>query len=172
MRGVRLLVLPTVVVLGVAVFASGRLGPAVRIYALIVCAVVLALAVGSLREAFPQTPRHRSRRMGRSRRADPPRSLAQLENELTMSIGDALDFHYRLRPHLRSAAERFAAPDSQPGALTYSTQFEAVCKKSIKRCEIEFVVWRPFIRTAVRARGKHGLKCHDQATRQRQPRLA
>ena len=46
--------------------------PAVRIYALIVCAVVLALAVGSLREAFPQTPRHRSRRMGRSRRADPP----------------------------------------------------------------------------------------------------
>jgi len=42
-RGVRLLVLPTVVVLGVAVFASGRLGPGVRIYALIVCAVVLAL---------------------------------------------------------------------------------------------------------------------------------
>ena len=104
MRGARLLVLPTVVVVGVAVFASGRLGPAVRIYALIVCAVVLALAVGSLREAFPQTPRHRSRRMGRSRRADPPRSLAQLENELTMSIGDALDFHYRLRPHLRVVA--------------------------------------------------------------------
>ena len=75
MRGVRLLVLPTVVVLGVAVFASGRLGPAVRIYALIVCAVVLALAVGSLREAFPQTPRHRSRRRGRSRRADPPRTV-------------------------------------------------------------------------------------------------
>jgi hypothetical protein len=104
LRGARLLVLPTLVLLGIAVFASGRLEQAVRIYALVVSAVVLTLAVGSLREAFPQTARHRRPRKARDRSADPPRSLAQLENEVTMGVGDALDFHYRFRPHLRLIA--------------------------------------------------------------------
>jgi len=104
LRGARLLVLPTIVLLGIAVFASGRLEQAARIYALVVCAVVLAFAVGSLREAFPQTDRHRQPRKTRDRRADPPRSLGQLENEVTMSVGDALDFHYRFRPHVRLIA--------------------------------------------------------------------
>ena len=35
---------------------------------------------------------------------EPPRSLAQLENESTLAIGDALDLHFRLRPHLRLIA--------------------------------------------------------------------
>jgi hypothetical protein len=103
-RAARLLLLPTIVLLGIAVFASGRLEPAVRVYALAVCAVVLALAVGGLRQAFPPTTRRRAPRKAGARRADPPRSLAQLENEVTMSAGDALDFHYRLRPHLRVVA--------------------------------------------------------------------
>ena len=100
-RAVRLLVLPTIVLLGVAVFASGRLELAVRIYALIVCAVVLTLAVGSLRNAFPQAPRRGGPDRKRDRRADPRRSLAQLENEVTMGTGNALDFHFLFRPHLR-----------------------------------------------------------------------
>jgi hypothetical protein len=120
LRGARLLVLPTVVLLGVAVFASGRLELAVRIYALIVCAVALALAVGSLRNAFPQTPRHRSPRRGRERRADPRRGLAQLENEVTMGAGNTLDLHFLFRPHLRLIAagllegRRGVALDEEP----------------------------------------------------------
>ena len=121
MRAARLLVLPTIVLLGVAVFASGRLEQAVRIYALVVCAVVLLLTVASLREAFPQAPRRRAPpRKARDRRADPPRSLGQLENEVTMSVGDALDFHYRFRPHLRLIAagllegRRGVALDEEP----------------------------------------------------------
>ena len=119
-RGARLLILPTIVVLGVAVFASGRLEPAVRIYALIVCAVVLTLAVGSLRDAFPQEPRRRSRRRERERRADPRRGLGQLENEVTMAIGNALDLHFLFRPHLRLIAagllegRRGVALDEEP----------------------------------------------------------
>ena len=103
-RAARLLALPTIVLLGIAVFASGRLEPAVRIYALVVCAVVLSLAVGSLRQAFPPTTRPRASRKARRRRAEPPRSLGQLENETTLAIADALDFHYRLRLHLRTVA--------------------------------------------------------------------
>jgi hypothetical protein len=119
-RGIRLLVLPTIVLLGVAVFASGRLEPAVRIYALIVCAVVLTLAVGSLRDAFPRTTRRRSPRRERDRRADPRRSLGQLENEVTTGVGNALDFHFLLRPHLRLIAagllerRRGVALDDEP----------------------------------------------------------
>jgi len=118
-RGIRLLVLPTIVLLGVAVFASGRLEPAVRIYALLVCAVVLTLAVRSLRDGFPQTTRHRSPGGQRDRRAT-PRSLGQLENEVTTGIGNALDFHFLLRPHLRLIAagllegRRGVALDEQP----------------------------------------------------------
>ena len=101
-RALRLLALPTVALLGVAVFASGRLEPAVRVYALVVCAVVLGLAVAALRRTFP---RPRGELPGERRRAaarlEPPRSLAQLENESTLAIGDALDLHFRLRPHLR-----------------------------------------------------------------------
>ena len=103
-RAARLLALPTIVLLGVAVFASGRLEPAVRLYALAVCAVLLALAVGSLRQAFPPSADRRAGGRGRRRRAESPRSLAQLENEATLAVADALDLHYRLRPHLRAVA--------------------------------------------------------------------
>ena len=119
-QGARLLVLPTIVLGGVAVFASGRLELAVRIYALVVCAVVLALAVGSLRTAFPRSPRHRAPGRERDRRADPRRSLAQLENEVAMSMGNALDLHFIFRPHLRAIAagllegRRGVALDDEP----------------------------------------------------------
>lgn len=119
-RAARLLSLPTIALLVVAVFASGRLEPAVRIYALLVCAVVLWLAVAGLRRAFPRTARLQRARGGRARRVEPPRSLAQLQNEVALGVAEAVDFHYRLRPHLRTVAagvlevRRGVALDDEP----------------------------------------------------------
>jgi hypothetical protein len=102
-RALRLLALPTIVLVVVAVFASGRLEPAVRVYALVACAVVLGLAVAGLRRLYPGGARHGRRRM-RPARPEPVRSLAQLENEAVLGIDDALDLHFRFRPHLRLIA--------------------------------------------------------------------
>jgi hypothetical protein len=121
-RAVRLLLLPTIALLVVAVLASGRLEPAVRIYALVVCAVVLGLAVAGLRRTFPRAARPHRGRGGRGRPAEQPRSLVQLENEATLGVADALDLHYRLRPHLRLVAagllegRRGVALDDEPEA--------------------------------------------------------
>ncbi|HEY7178051.1 MAG TPA: hypothetical protein VH305_02660 [Gaiella sp.] len=103
-RAARLLFLPTIALLVIAVFASGELAPAVRVYALVVCAVGLGLAVAGLRRAFPRASRPPRAPASRGRRPEPPRSLAQLENEAAMGIADALDLHFRLRPHLRAIA--------------------------------------------------------------------
>ena len=103
-RALRLLALPTIALLVVAVFVSGRLEPAVRVYALVVCAVVLGLAVAALRRVLPSAGRSPRSRRPRAPRAEPPRSLAQLENESALAIGNALDLQFRLRPHLRLVA--------------------------------------------------------------------
>ena len=103
-RAARLLLLPTLALLFVAVFASGRLEQAVRVYALVACAVVLGLAVQALRRSFPAAGRFRPTRGDRDRPGERPRSLAQLEGEVSLGAGDAASFHYRLRPRLRSIA--------------------------------------------------------------------
>lgn len=103
-RALRLLALPTFALLVVAVFASGRLEPAVRVYALVVCAVILGLAVAALRRTLPGGAGSPGRGRRAAPRAEPPRSLAQLENESALAIGDSLDLHFRLRPHLRLIA--------------------------------------------------------------------
>ena len=103
-RALRLLALPTVALLVVAVFASGRLEQAVRVYALVVCAVILGLAVAALRRTLPGAAGSPGRGRRAAPRAEPPRSLAQLENESALAIGDSLDLHFRLRPHLRLIA--------------------------------------------------------------------
>ena len=103
-RALRLLALPTFALLVVAVFASGRLEPAVRVYALVVCAVILGLAVAALRRTLPGAAGSPRRGRRAAPRAEPPRSLAQLENESALAIGDSLDLHFRLRPHLRLIA--------------------------------------------------------------------
>ena len=103
-RALRLLALPTVALLVVAVFASGRLEQAVRVYALVVCAVILGLAVAALRRTLPGAGGSPRRGRRAAPRAEPPRSLAQLENESALAIGDSLDLYFRLRPHLRLIA--------------------------------------------------------------------
>ena len=80
-----------------------------RVYALIVCAVVLRLAVVGLRRTFPPVGRLRTAHPGRERRPEPTRSLAELENLAALGVADALDFHVRLRPRLRALAEALLA---------------------------------------------------------------
>ena len=100
-RALRLLALPTIALLVVAVFVSGRLEPAVRVYALVVCTVILGLAVTALRRTLPGAAGSPRRGRRAAPRAEPPRSLAQLENESALAIADAHDLHFRLRPHVR-----------------------------------------------------------------------
>jgi len=119
-RALRLLVLPTIALLVVAAFLPGRLAPGVRIYALIACGIVLWLALGAMRRAFPPVGSLRGGRPRPTRRPPAPRGLAELENVVALGLDDALDLHVRLRPRLRALAasllesRRGVALDDQP----------------------------------------------------------
>ncbi len=103
-RALRGLALPTIALIGVAAFLPGRIEPAVRAYALLVCAVALAVAVAALHRAYPPAePLRRAARKDRAR-PRPPRELVELENLTALGAGDAGDLHFRLRPRLRSLA--------------------------------------------------------------------
>lgn len=120
-RALRLLVFPTLVLLVVAAFLPGRLGPGVRLYALLVCAAILWLAVGGLRRAFPPVSRLRPARASRTRPRESTRGLAALENAVALGAADARDLHFRLRPRLRELAgglleRRGVALDDEPEA--------------------------------------------------------
>lgn len=103
-RGGRLLVLPTLAFLGVLAFFPGRTTLAARIYALVVCVVVLALALGVLLGAYHRSSRLRARAMRREPFRRPPQSLVRLEQEAAIGVAGAFDLHYRLRPRLRALA--------------------------------------------------------------------
>jgi hypothetical protein len=119
-RAVRLLVLPTIVLAVVAAFLPGRLEPGIRVYALLVCGLVLWLSIAALRRAFPPVGGLRAARRARRRRPEPTRSLAELENLAALGVADALDFHVRLRPRLHAlaagllAGRRGIALDDEP----------------------------------------------------------
>ena len=97
----RALAVPTTFLLGVVVFAPGRLELGVRIYALIVSAVVLVVLLLALRRAFSdetvlrEPPRRATRRV-------PPPSLARIEHETALAVAGSFDVHYRLVPRLRA----------------------------------------------------------------------
>jgi hypothetical protein len=100
----RALVIPTVALAVVVAFVPGRVGLVVRIYALVVCAAALALALTALRRAYPaETPLRESRGASSSRR-QPPSTLGRIEHEAALGVGGSFDLHYRLAPHLRSIA--------------------------------------------------------------------
>ncbi len=100
----RALVVPTVALVVIGGFAPGRLALAIRIYALVVCAVALTLALSTLRRAYPRARplRPRSARRPYSRR--PPPSLGRIEHEAALGVAGAFDLHFRLVPRLRSIA--------------------------------------------------------------------
>jgi hypothetical protein len=101
--GFRLAVAPTVALLAVLVLVPGRLPLAVRIYALIACAIALGLALSALRRAFPPARPLRPA----PRKADPlgrPTVLTRFENEVILGVANEFDLHRRLAPRLRTLA--------------------------------------------------------------------
>ena len=103
-RGIRLLVLPTIALVGVVVFLPGRAELAARLYALAVCVVVLGLALDALLRAYPAAARLRPRARAGEPARRPPHSLVRLEQEAAIGVAGAFDLHYRLRPRLRALA--------------------------------------------------------------------
>jgi len=104
-RAARFLVLPTAAVLVVVAFAPGRVSLAVRVYALVLAAVVLALLIATLRRAYQRaTPLRRTAKHRRVAR-DAPRALVRLEQEVALGAAGSFDLHHRLRPRMRSLAE-------------------------------------------------------------------
>jgi hypothetical protein len=100
----RVLVVPTLALVAVAAFAPGLLGLAVRVYALLVCAAALAVALLELRRAYPpERPLRRRKRAARTRRRPPP-ALARIEHEAALGAAGSFDLHFRLVPRLRSLA--------------------------------------------------------------------
>ena len=99
----RLLVLPTVAVAVVLAFVPGRVGLVVRIYALVVCAVALGVALVALRRAYPDEKPLREP-ASRASRGEQPATLARIEHEAAIGVASSFDLHYRLVPRLRSIA--------------------------------------------------------------------
>jgi hypothetical protein len=101
---VRLLIVPTLALGVVAAILPGRAGLAVRIYALVVAAVVINSTLKALRRAYPPALplRRASARARRGRRR--PAGLARLEDEAALGVAGAFDLHHRLRPRLRPLA--------------------------------------------------------------------
>lgn len=104
-RAGRLLTLPTLAVLAVIAFVPGRTELVIRVYALVLCGVALALMVAALRRAYPRaTPlRPRTTRRGHTSR-DAPAMLARLEQEVVLGAAGSFDLHHHLRPRLRTIA--------------------------------------------------------------------
>jgi hypothetical protein len=99
----RWLALATVGLIGVVVFAPGRLELALRIYGLVLAAVIIVLALLALRRAFPSESALRVSPSAR-RPAQPPSSLARMQNEVVLGMASSFDLHYRLAPRLRAIA--------------------------------------------------------------------
>lgn len=99
----RFLIVPTVVLAVVVAFLPGRVGLVVRIYALILCAAVLGVALAALRRAYPPSSPLRGSRSAPTPRRPPP-SLARLEQVTALGVAGAFDLHHRLRPRLRRTA--------------------------------------------------------------------
>jgi len=133
----RLLVVPTLALAAIATFAPGRLGLAVRIYALVLSAVVLGLALFALRRSYPRTQPLRKSASHGDRGRRPPLTLVRLEHEAALGVAGAFDFHHRLRPHLRELAfgllstRRGISPDADPdlvGAILGEDTWDVVRK--------------------------------------------
>jgi hypothetical protein len=102
-RALRLLVVATFALVVIAAFFPGRLGLGARIYAIVVCATALVLALMALRRAFPAEKPLRGGGRAPSR-PRPPASLARIEHEAVLAVASSFELHYRFAPRLRSIA--------------------------------------------------------------------
>jgi len=100
----RLLTLPTLAFVIVAAFVPGRLPLAVRVYALVVCGLVLGIGLAALHRSYPPVEPLRRRARESSPSRQPPPVLARLEDEAALAVARAFDLHYRLAPRLRRLA--------------------------------------------------------------------
>jgi hypothetical protein len=100
----KFLVVPTLALVVVSLFAPGRAGLALRLYALLVCATALVLALIALRNAFPPEPALGDDSRTRRARRRPPSSLARIEHEAALGVAGSFDLHFLLVPRLRSIA--------------------------------------------------------------------
>ena len=129
-RALRVLIPATLAVLFVTAFLPGRLGVAVRVYALVLCAVALLLVLAALRRAYPRVAplRHGS---GQRRSMQRPGSLARIEHLAALGVAGSFDLHHRLRPRLRTIAQgllstrRRISLDAQPDAARAALGGEA-----------------------------------------------
>jgi hypothetical protein len=118
----RALVLPTIALAVVVAFIPGRAGLVVRIYALVVCAAFLALALTALRRAYPPETPLRAPDAARPPRRQPPSTLGRIEHEAALGVVGSFDLHYRLVPRVRSiaagllASRRRISLDGEPEA--------------------------------------------------------
>jgi hypothetical protein len=99
----RVLVVPTIAVVAVAVFAPGRAELAGRIYALVLAATAIVLLLLALRRAYPSETAVAEPPEQAPGRAAPP-SLARIEHEVALGVAGSFDLHFRLVPRLRSVA--------------------------------------------------------------------
>ena len=99
----RFLAVPTLGLVGIAIFAPGRAELAVRVYALILAATAIALLVLALRRGYPdETPLREPGPVSPRRSA--PSSLGRIEHEVALGIAGSFDLHFRLVPRLRAVA--------------------------------------------------------------------
>jgi hypothetical protein len=99
----RALVLPTVALLAIVVFAPGRIELGVRIYALLLCAAIIVVLLLALRRAYPDESALREPKAPASMRVPPP-SLARVELETALAVAGSFDLHYHLVPRLHAIA--------------------------------------------------------------------
>jgi hypothetical protein len=94
----------TLVAAGVLLFADVDATLAVRIYVLVVGALLLLTLVAATEFAARSEPSAFERALVRPRRGDArPEELERLERQVALSVENAFDFHARLRPALRAA---------------------------------------------------------------------
>ena len=103
LNALRALVVPTLAFVFVAAFLPGRLGVAVRLYALVLCGIALLVALAALRRAYPpETPLGAAKAQPPGQR--PPPALARLVHVSALGVAGSFDLHHRLRPRLRTIA--------------------------------------------------------------------
>jgi hypothetical protein len=117
----RALVVPTLAFVLVAVLLPGRLGVAVRLYALLLAGIGLLVALAMLRRSYPPaTPLAVAPPQPRA--ATPPPALARLAHLSALGVAGSFDLHHRLRPRLRAIGagvletRRRISLDGQPDA--------------------------------------------------------